>query len=183
MPDRLPRACDRRRAPRAPALSRGRGRDERRPSARCIAGRALRRPRQGPGPRSAGRRGTPERGGRAGLLTSRGRDCDADEGSPARGPPRVELVEVPAPSRLAEDDILLRIQAVGICGTDLHYYRGETTGNADFPLPFIMGHEFAGVVESTGAAVDPGAGRLHHAGDSCPMMNGSGKSAFPWPPV
>jgi L-iditol 2-dehydrogenase len=66
---------------------------------------------------------------------------------------RVELVEVPAPSRLAEDDILLRIQAVGICGTDLHYYRGETTGNADFPLPFIMGHEFAGVVEATGARV------------------------------
>ena len=104
-------------------------------------------------------------------------DCDADEGSPARGPRRVELVEVPAPSRLAEDDILLRIQAVGICGTDLHYTGGQ--GNADFPLPFIMGHESPAwwsrpAPGSTAAPVDSTT-----PANSCPMMNGSGKSAFP----
>jgi L-iditol 2-dehydrogenase len=57
-------------------------------------------------------------------------------------PHRVELVEVPAPSRLAEDDILLRIQAVGICGTDLHSRRRAGKGGVQ---PLVVGRPSARV--------------------------------------
>ena len=40
--------------------------------------------------------------------------------------------------------------AVGVCGTDLHSYKGEW----DRPTPIVLGHEGAGVVEATGAGVD-----------------------------
>jgi S-(hydroxymethyl)glutathione dehydrogenase / alcohol dehydrogenase len=52
-------------------------------------------------------------------------------------------------------DVLVRMAAVGICGTDLHSIRGEWTR----PTPIVLGHEGAGVVESVGeevASVQPG---------------------------
>jgi L-iditol 2-dehydrogenase len=68
--------------------------------------------------------------------------------------PRVlEIAETPEPGEPGPNDVLVRIHAVGICGSDLHYYRGEPTG-ADLPLPFVMGHECAGVVRAVGERVD-----------------------------
>jgi S-(hydroxymethyl)glutathione dehydrogenase/alcohol dehydrogenase len=52
-------------------------------------------------------------------------------------------------------DVLVRMSAVGICGTDLHLIRGEWQR----PTPMVLGHEGAGVVESVGegvSAVKPG---------------------------
>jgi S-(hydroxymethyl)glutathione dehydrogenase/alcohol dehydrogenase len=46
-------------------------------------------------------------------------------------------------------DVLVRMAAVGICGTDLHSIRGEWTR----PTPIVLGHEGAGVVEAVGAEV------------------------------
>ncbi len=46
-------------------------------------------------------------------------------------------------------DVLVRMSAVGICGTDLHSIRGEWTR----PTPMVLGHEGAGVVEEVGADV------------------------------
>jgi L-iditol 2-dehydrogenase len=43
---------------------------------------------------------------------------------------------------------LLRVTAVGICGSDIHWYAEGTTGAANFSEPFVLGHEFAAVVES-----------------------------------
>jgi L-iditol 2-dehydrogenase len=71
----------------------------------------------------------------------------------------VDVADVPAPSKVGPEDILIRIKAIGICGSDLHYYRGDPAGNAPLVYPFIMGHEFAGVVEAVGsrvATVHPG---------------------------
>lgn len=56
---------------------------------------------------------------------------------------RVELRDVPEP-RPADDELLLRVVAVGLCGTDLHMWAGERDG-VGFPLR--QGHEIGAVVE------------------------------------
>ncbi len=48
-----------------------------------------------------------------------------------------------------EHEVLIRVMASGICGTDIHILRGEYLG--DYPV--VPGHEFAGVVEEVGAGV------------------------------
>jgi S-(hydroxymethyl)glutathione dehydrogenase/alcohol dehydrogenase len=53
-------------------------------------------------------------------------------------------VEEPGPN-----DVLVRVAATGICGSDLHIVRGEWTR----PTPIVLGHEGAGVVEAVGADV------------------------------
>jgi L-iditol 2-dehydrogenase len=71
-----------------------------------------------------------------------------------------ELREIPKPIP-AEKEVLIRIAAVGICGTDLHIYLGLANYNRDsrgqaIPLkraPQILGHEFCGTVESVGGKV------------------------------
>jgi S-(hydroxymethyl)glutathione dehydrogenase / alcohol dehydrogenase len=47
------------------------------------------------------------------------------------------------------DEVLVRMAAVGICGTDLHNVKGEWQR----PTPMVLGHEGAGVVEAVGSAV------------------------------
>ncbi|WP_312181756.1 NAD(P)-dependent alcohol dehydrogenase [Arthrobacter sp.] len=47
------------------------------------------------------------------------------------------------------DEVLVRITAAGVCGTDL----GVQAGHIPFPLPGVLGHEGAGVVEAVGSAV------------------------------
>ncbi len=48
------------------------------------------------------------------------------------------------------DDVLVRMAATGICGSDLHVVRGEWHR----PTPLVLGHEGAGVIEAVGAAVE-----------------------------
>lgn len=54
--------------------------------------------------------------------------------------------EIPEPG---PGEVLIQVMASGICGTDLHIYRGEYLG--DYPV--IPGHEFSGVVTATGSQV------------------------------
>ncbi len=56
-------------------------------------------------------------------------------------------LDIPQP---AEDELLIRIKACGICGSDVHGYDGSTGRRLP---PIVMGHEAAGVVESVGSAV------------------------------
>ncbi len=51
-----------------------------------------------------------------------------------------------------EDEVLVRVMACGVCGTDMHIFSGAQGATACSP-PVILGHEFAGIVEKTGAAV------------------------------
>jgi L-iditol 2-dehydrogenase len=69
---------------------------------------------------------------------------------------QLDLVDMPAP-RPAADELLIRIRACGICGSDVHGYDGSTGRRIP---PVVMGHEAAGVVEAVGGDV---AG--FHAGD------------------
>ena len=55
---------------------------------------------------------------------------------------------------VGNDDVLIKIKAAAICGTDLLIYRWDKAAETFIPkLPFIPGHECAGIVESTGANV------------------------------
>lgn len=53
---------------------------------------------------------------------------------------------------IKDDEILVKIMAAGICGTDVHIFEGEE-GSAKVSPPVVLGHEFSGVVEKTGADV------------------------------
>jgi len=62
---------------------------------------------------------------------------------------RLELQELPLPT-VGARDVLVRIQAAGICHSDVHYRAGISPVH---PLPLTLGHEIAGVVEQAGAEV------------------------------
>ena len=71
----------------------------------------------------------------------------------------IEVRETPAPRIARDDDVLVRSQAVGVCGSDLHYYLSDSVGADKVKYPFIPGHECAGVVTEVGrkvARVKPG---------------------------
>jgi len=55
----------------------------------------------------------------------------------------LEIREYPVPPTLASGEVLVRVEMAGICGTDAHLWLGQLP----IPLPVIMGHESAGVVE------------------------------------
>jgi len=61
---------------------------------------------------------------------------------------RVEKVPHPGPPGRGE--VLLRVTATGICGSDLHSYQDGCIGDSVVKSPLILGHEFAGVVEAVG---------------------------------
>lgn len=64
----------------------------------------------------------------------------------------IRVVETARPT-LGRGDILVKVAACGICGTDVHIFSGAE-GAAKTTPPTILGHEFAGVVEEVGADVD-----------------------------
>ena len=70
---------------------------------------------------------------------------------------RVDQVDHPGPP--APGDVLLRVTAVGLCGSDLNLYRRGGDG-IDPHAPLIPGHEFAGRVEQAGPDSRGGDGRL-----------------------
>jgi L-iditol 2-dehydrogenase len=62
---------------------------------------------------------------------------------------KFEIQEVPVPV-IRPDEVLIKVMAVGICGSDVHGMDGSTGRRIP---PIIMGHEAAGVIEKVGAAV------------------------------
>src|SRR5918996_1846788 len=73
---------------------------------------------------------------------------------------RLEVRDVPRPA-VSPYEVLVRVSAVGLCGTDSHIFAGHANYNVNeygqpIPLalqPQILGHEIAGVVEEAGGAV------------------------------
>lgn len=84
-------------------------------------------------------------------------------------PGQMKVIEMDCPEP-GPDEVLIRVMASGICGTDIHIFRGEYLGG----YPVIPGHEFSGVVEAMGSAVrrfKPGdrvAVEPNIACDNCP---------------
>src|SRR3712207_9587579 len=65
-------------------------------------------------------------------------------------PVSVETIVVPDPG---PGEVVVDVQACGVCATDLHYREG----NINDEYPFLLGHEAAGVVSAVGAGVNKGA--------------------------
>lgn len=66
---------------------------------------------------------------------------------------RIEISEMPVPQLEKPDDVLIRMRSVGVCGSDIHYYRTGRIGSQVVQFPFTLGHEGAGVIEKTGRGV------------------------------
>jgi len=62
---------------------------------------------------------------------------------------KLSVVEMPTP-KIGDDDVLVRVRACGICGSDIHGYDGSTGRRIP---PLVMGHEAAGVIERVGQHV------------------------------
>lgn len=62
---------------------------------------------------------------------------------------KLDVVQMPEPE-IGADDVLVRVRACGICGSDVHGFDGSTGRRIP---PIVMGHEAAGVVERIGAGV------------------------------
>lgn len=67
--------------------------------------------------------------------------------------PGLSLEEVPVPSP-GPHEVLVRVEAASICGTDLHIWRYDEWARRRVHPPFTLGHELAGTVEALGAGVE-----------------------------
>ncbi len=68
--------------------------------------------------------------------------------------PRViKIKNIPIPE-YSEDQVLLRIKEVGVCGSDVHFYNSGNLGElAQMDGPIILGHESSGIIEEVGSKV------------------------------
>lgn len=63
------------------------------------------------------------------------------------------LDQVPEPEIASAMDVLVRVDAAGVCRTDLHIIEGQWAEKSGIDLPYTIGHENAGTVVATGSAV------------------------------
>jgi 2-desacetyl-2-hydroxyethyl bacteriochlorophyllide A dehydrogenase len=66
-----------------------------------------------------------------------------------QGPGEVRVDEVPDPQLTGPDEAIVRVEATGVCGSDLHIYHGRVV----IEEGFILGHEYVGTVTEVGGAV------------------------------
>jgi threonine 3-dehydrogenase len=63
------------------------------------------------------------------------------------------MVEAPVPE-IGPDEVLIRVNKTGICGTDIHIWNWDEWASHTVPVPMITGHEFAGEIVELGSRVD-----------------------------
>jgi 2-desacetyl-2-hydroxyethyl bacteriochlorophyllide A dehydrogenase len=78
------------------------------------------------------------------------------------GPGAVTVRELPVPEPQSPRDAVVRVTRAAICGTDLHPYRGHVP---DFRPGTVLGHEFAGIIDSAGPGVPFSPGQRVFASD------------------
>ena len=71
----------------------------------------------------------------------------------SRAEPGLWLTDVPEPT-IGINDVLIRINRTGICGTDLHIYKWDAWAQRTIPVPMVVGHEFAGEILAVGSNVN-----------------------------
>jgi 2-desacetyl-2-hydroxyethyl bacteriochlorophyllide A dehydrogenase len=62
----------------------------------------------------------------------------------------IEHREIPEPGQMKENEVLLRIKRIGVCGSDIHVFHGKHPAT---PYPVVQGHEYSAIVEATGTKV------------------------------
>ena len=58
--------------------------------------------------------------------------------------------DIPEPGQLKDNEILLRIKRIGVCGSDIHVFHGKHPAT---PYPVVQGHEYSAIVEAVGKKV------------------------------
>jgi threonine 3-dehydrogenase len=66
--------------------------------------------------------------------------------------PGLVMTEVPEPE-IGINDVLIRVDRTGICGTDLHIYDWNSWAEETVPVPLVIGHEFVGEIVEIGSNV------------------------------
>ncbi len=66
---------------------------------------------------------------------------------------QMEMFDVPDPVITRPDEVKIRMLALGVCGSDIHYYTQGKIGSQKVRFPFTVGHECAGIVAETGSEV------------------------------
>ncbi|MGA2864907.1 MAG: L-threonine 3-dehydrogenase [Verrucomicrobiota bacterium] len=69
-----------------------------------------------------------------------------------RAEPGLWLEEAPEP-QISLNDVLIRIDRTGICGTDVHIYKWDAWARKTIPVPMVVGHEFVGEIVAVGSNV------------------------------
>jgi L-iditol 2-dehydrogenase/threonine 3-dehydrogenase len=62
----------------------------------------------------------------------------------------IEYHEIPEPGPLGDNEVLLRIKRIGVCGSDIHVFQGKHPAT---PYPVVQGHEYSAIVEEVGKKV------------------------------
>jgi threonine 3-dehydrogenase len=70
----------------------------------------------------------------------------------SKSEPGLWLEDVPEPE-VGINDVLIRVERTGICGTDLHIYKWDAWAQKTIPVPMVVGHEFVGEIVQVGASV------------------------------
>lgn len=63
----------------------------------------------------------------------------------------IEVRDLPAPGPINPDQVLLAVQTVGVCGSDIHLWHEHQSW--EIKLPLVLGHEYSAIVKEVGAAV------------------------------
>ncbi len=66
--------------------------------------------------------------------------------------PGIWMDTAPVPE-IGPNDVLIKISTTAICGTDIHIHNWDAWSQKTIPVPMVIGHEFAGVIETTGSEV------------------------------
>src|ERR1043165_4866081 len=66
--------------------------------------------------------------------------------------PGLTLKEADVP-KIGINDVLIRVDRTGICGTDLHIYKWDAWAQKTIPVPMVVGHEFVGEIVDVGSNV------------------------------
>ena len=66
----------------------------------------------------------------------------------------MQILDLPEPQSPGPGDVIVHPDAVGICGSDFHFYAGELQIFDESPYPRIQGHEFTGTIEQLGPDAD-----------------------------
>ena len=71
----------------------------------------------------------------------------------SKSQPGLWLEEVPEP-KIGINDVLIRVDRTGICGTDVHIYKWDDWAQKTIPVPMVVGHEFVGEIVDVGLNVN-----------------------------
>ncbi len=86
---------------------------------------------------------------------------------------QLSMREIDLPLDVGPTDVKIKLDTVGVCGSDVHYYTHGRIGPFVVNAPMVLGHEAAGVVIEVGEQGHQPQGRrprLHGAGHSGPVV-------------